>query len=79
MPRSPQLHALVFRGLGGAGEKAEGATAVRLAAPSKLSRKVSYPSDSIWRRNPPLGEARLPDGTERASSFPVQFRGATRG
>lgn len=32
------------------GKKVEGATAVRLAAPSKSSRKVSYPCDSIWRR-----------------------------
>jgi hypothetical protein len=67
--------------LGRVGEvkRAEGATAVRLAAPSKLSREVSYPSDSIWRRNPRLGKARLPDGIEMASSFAVQFRGATRG
>ena len=51
--------------------------AVRLVAPFQLSRKVSNLPEPIWRHNVPLGFVRHPKRAVKASSFAVQFRGAT--
>jgi hypothetical protein len=55
----------------------EGATAVKLVAPSKLSRKVSDPPDSFWRRTCREAGCAVPNGIVKATSFAVQVRGAS--
>jgi len=61
----------------GQAKKIKGAAAVRLAAPSKLSRKRFSPSRFHLAAQPPLGFSRPPSETVKAPSFAVQVRGTT--
>jgi len=55
-------------------QKIEGATAVRLVAPSKLSRKVYDLCRFIRRCNLPLGLLHRPQGANQGCNFAAQVR-----